>query len=357
MKYFLTFFLIFCLACKEQKTSFVKTSIIPSKIDSLKTKEEIQNFVQKLDYPFVRYRDFDDSIKIYKALKKFQLKKIKNFHRGRDSIIKIIADSLNVTKSFYKADIDNNGFTDLVIIGDDKSCSGGLSGSCDYSVYALMSFESDSINPVNLMRNQSTMNYIVPKLKETNDKISLIIFEPPYNYRNSIKKTELAYKYGTFVENNNNPKNYNIEKIEYETEACFGECPIFKLTIYNNREAKLNAIEYNTSNPNLWEYEISQELKGKFKTTVDNKNYREIVGLLNYLDFPTLEDYYHLSATDLSASKLTITYNNGKKKTISDYGKIGTLGLKKVYKLISNLRTNQEWENISIANDNHSATP
>ena len=51
-----------------------------------------------------------------------------------------------------------------------------------------------------------------------------------------------------------------------------------------------------------------------------------------------------MSGTDRPSCNLTITYNQGKKKTIHDYGKKGTFGLQKLYKMISRLRTNQNWE-------------
>lgn len=360
MKYFLSFLLIFCLSCIEQKSNFVQSQVIPSKIDSLETEVEIQSFVQKLQYPYYRYRDHDDSIKTHKTFEKFELKKIKDFDRDHrkdfDSLTKILADSIGVTNSFYKADIDNNGFTDLVIIGDDKSCTGAVPFEpnstiyCDFSVYALMNFGNDSINPVNLMRLDFSGDAVVPKLYERNGKISLKIYEAPkYSWFENekisdLKITELTYKHGTFVEKNHTPKIYKIEKIEYQTEPCYGNCPIFELTINNDRTAFLNAIEYNSLEPNLWEYEISRELKGKFKAIITDEKYQEIIDLLNYLDFPTLENDYWLSATDMSGSKLKVTYNKGKTKTITDYGKKGTLGLIKVYDLIENLRTNQEWK-------------
>lgn len=360
MKYLLTIVIIsFCFGCKNQndvsKTDFVKTEIIPSKIDSLKTEEDVQNFVRKIKYPFSKFREHNDSIKIYRFLEKFELKKIKDFDRNQrkdyDSLTKRIADSLNITESFYKADIDNNGFSDLIIIGDDNSCSSGYpetnsKRSCNYSVYALMNFGNDTINPVDLMRLNFSGYTIVPKIEDVNDKTSLSIFESPqYNgKKKNFKKIELAYVLGSFIEYNKNPKKFTIEKIEYEAEPCYGKCPIFELTINNDRTAVLNAIEFNSLDPNLREYKISRELKGKFKTVITNEKYQEIIDLLNYLDFPTLEDNYSIPVTDIPGSVLKITYNQGKTKIISDYGKKGTLGLIKLYDLIENLRTNQEWE-------------
>jgi len=352
MKYILIFCLIFCLACNNEQGNFVKTQNTLSNVDSLETEHEVQNFVQKLNYPLVRYRNSNDSIINYKALEKFELKKIQDFDRGysqdQDSIIKIFADSLKINNSFYKADFDNNGFTDLVIIGDDKSCSGEsrdqkTERSCDFSVYALMNFGNDSINPVDLILSDSYNNAIIPQINVDNGRTFLEIIKPEDSYSLKIK-SKLEYRYGTLVEYNNAPKEYSIEKIEYTAGGCLGKCPIFELTINENRKARLNAIAHNSLNPNLFEYKISQELKGKYQTVIDIEKFREITDLLNYLDFPTLEDWYLTSGTDHPSCNLTITYNQGKKKTIEDYGKAGTLGLQKIYKMISLLRTSQNWE-------------
>ena len=41
----------------------------------------------------------------------------------------------------------------------------------------------------------------------------------------------------------------------------------------------------------------------------------------------------------------TVTYDNGKVKSIRDYGLLGTYGLDRVYQLLFELRENQKWEN------------
>lgn len=363
--------LFFFVGCFKEKTkinqvkniSFVKAERKPTIIDSLITEQEIQEFVQKLNYPYYRFKDRNDSIKTYKTLEKFELKKIKEFDRSYkediDSITKIIADSLKITESYYKSDIDNNGFLDMVIIGDSKCCSSftalepNSTRSSDYSVYALMNFGNDSINPVNLKRLSLILYSIIPKIEYLKDKPQLTIFEPPQfswpdNEKiSNLKKIELAYKFGTFVEYNTNPKKYSIESIEYKTEGCYGNCPVFKLIMCNDQTATLSAVEFNSLEPNLFEYSISRELKGEFETIIDIKNYKDIIDLLNYLDFPSLENDYYFSATDQPSSQLTIMYDNGKTKIISDYGKKGTHGLVKIYNMISNLRTNQKWNKIT----------
>ena len=80
---------------------------------------------------------------------------------------------------------------------------------------------------------------------------------------------------------------------------------------------------------------------GEYKAEIDNKSYSDIINLLNYIDFQNLNDEYAVNWTDDQTSYITITYDQGKIKTIRDYGLIGTHGLDKLYDLLFKLRFNQ----------------
>ncbi len=352
------FFILLFTSCRNEQNTFVKKQIIHTKIDSLNSIENVEKFVRGLEYPIFKIRDFNDSIIFRKPLAKFELKRIIEFDRDSrfdiDSITKRIADSLNITKSFYKADFDNNGFTDLVIIGDDKGCSGGSlkpnsTRSCDYSVYTLMNFGNDSINPNDIII-RAKHNSIVPKVIATNKGTFLEIHESgKYRWMEKQKLSEnkkyvLTYMFDDFIEYNDNVKNYSIEKIEYSELGCEGECPVYDLMIDSNRIGKLVAKEFNSNNPELIEMEISNEMKGAFKSTISETKYNEIISLFNYLDFPKLNAQYSLERLHTQDCVLKITYNNGKVKTIYDSGMCGSYGLKRVYGLLSELRYNQEWK-------------
>ena len=163
-----------------------------------------------------------------------------------------------------------------------------------------------------------------------------------YNWMTKEKQTlqqkDLIFKFGDFIEFNKSPKTYKIEKIEYTTGMCFGTCPAFSIEINKDRKGTFKAEYYNTKTKN------SKEVNGTFKTDINEKSYSEIIGLLNYIDFPNLKDDYSVSWTDDQTCNLTITYNNGQKKKIKDYGLIGTYGLDRLYQLFFELRFNQNWK-------------
>ena len=347
VKCLLVFLLIvFCQENKKAKTE-KKAALIHSKIDSLNTEAQVQQFVRENNTNF----------------KKFELRKIANFNRvhnsnDEDSLIKILAKKLKIDKSFYKADIDSNGLTDLVVIGDNYTCEtsndNNESVSCDFSVFALMNFGKYSILYKDLEKDHRTP--IVPKIDKVNGIPILSISNVEYDYDERGKQkiryisTVLAYKYGAFIEYQKQKEMHSIEKIEFSASACYGECPIFKLELTKDNKAVLwaEAYNYNISYPRTAEeFKKRKELKGKYNSIITHDKYNEIIDLINYLNIEKLEKSYTVYATDNPSSLLKITYDNGKVKSIDDYGINGTRGLTRLYDMLFDLRFNQKWNQVS----------
>lgn len=110
------------------------------------------------------------------------------------------------------------------------------------------------------------------------------------------------------------------------------------MSVLGDKSATFKAESYNRRVGN------SREIKGVFHTTISDTAFFDIINLLDYIDFPNLEDNYSVGRTDDQTSVLTVTYNNGKVKTIRDYGLVGTFGLDRLYHLFFNLRYNQNWK-------------
>ncbi|AZA93179.1 Uncharacterised protein [Chryseobacterium nakagawai] len=290
----------------------------PSNVDSLKTEKEVENLINS----------------IIKAHEPIKIKKIADFQEedGPNNFCKRIADSLEINQSFYTADFDLNGYTDLMAFGDHY----------DFSIFIVMNYGKNSLK-VNRLTRRSFQNCTFPKIK--NDSIIQYYYmsEPDLDSDNKQKpklmKKDLIFKFGDFIEYNENPNSYSIEKIEYQTGSCFGTCPKFYISIDKNRNGLFKAEYYNINDA-----KSNQEIVGTFKTLITKTNYDEIIHLLNYIDFPKLQDRYSVNWTDDHSSTLKITYNNGKIKEIKDYGLIGTYGLDRVYSLLFDLRFNQDWK-------------
>ncbi len=326
-------FLIFFLF--NSKFYFCQNRIY-SKIDSLETEQQVQNFVRT-------------SIKKDSAFAKFELRKISDFNTHTVSdLIKKTADSLKINKNFYKGDFDNNGFTDLIIIGDDGSCSGMKplenggyeSYSCDFSVLCILDL-GDRFMVKNLQQNHQ--DEVIPYISKINNRDYIKVFYEESNFdsfgfMNKISSKILSFKFDDFIEYNPNVKHLDVQRIIFETSGCFGTCPIFKLEISKFGNAKFIAESYNFSE------RYSRKPEGTFITFLNFISLQELFGILDYISFSDLKNDYAVHWTDDQTSTLTIIYDDGKIKSIRDYGLVGTYGLKLLYKKLFDLRFNQNWK-------------
>lgn len=131
-------------------------------------------------------------------------------------------------------------------------------------------------------------------------------------------------------------------KIEYSAGACYGFCPVYKMTISSDRTALFEADRFNFSKDTQ-----SEKAEGNFKGTIHPDQYNQLIAMLNKVQLKNLKDYYgNKNVSDLPTSYLTVTYQDGTVKKIQDYGKHGTPELEKLYQFFENLKTNQTWTKI-----------
>lgn len=155
------------------------------------------------------------------------------------------------------------------------------------------------------------------------------------------QKPTLVYQYGDSIEYNPHPKIHQIQEIKFKFLPCFGNCPYFDLTIHADKTAYFNAKEDNYDRLP----DPTKKMIGKFKTVINDPEFENLTGLINYLDFENLKKTYAVPATDLPRVHISITYDNGRKKEIEDYGLCGTRGLSRLYRMAEDLRFNQKWVN------------
>ena len=301
---FLVAALLFFFRTNAQNiTDLAPTVTHSNKIDKITSAKEIEHLLKSIDRRFTGFKV--------------------NTLKWNDKDYQKLCDSLQV-KPFEKADFDNNGYTDLLVIGEQPFLD----------VYCIMDSGGNKFVIKTVSRHfEDCLPVVSTSVNET--------FITNYNFKynnwgtvdspHTITSTKLVYKYGGFIEYYDSSKSYGIEKIEYSTTACYGPCPIFSFVINSDRTAEYVARMNN--NPN-----------GKFKGIIDEVSYKELIDLLNYIDFPSLKNDYRVAVTDQQASTLTITYNGGKTKVINDYGLLGTYGLRRAYEILFRLRESEEWE-------------
>ncbi|WP_292009635.1 DUF6438 domain-containing protein [Chryseobacterium sp.] len=336
LKYWAFLFLWFC--------SF---SLAQNKIDALKSKTEVQEFVRT-------------AIKSDTLLKNFELVPIQDFHQYVVySRTKTVADSLGINKSFYKGDFDGNGLTDLLFIGDNKCCTGSyhdgtrtVDYSANFSVNVILDMGGGKYTLENILFNQFSKVIPIIKKHERRDYIEVLYDQQSedlearqYRTLHKIITKILIYNFDNFVEYNPSPSQLSVEKIIYETGKCFGKCPIFNLELNKKGESFFFAKSSNF----ITNSDIDEKMEGQFATQISSKEFEKLEKILNYIDFSNLENDYSRNWTDNqnSTSLLTIVYNNGQTKKIRDYslpGISGTYGLKALYSILSELRFNQNWE-------------
>src|SRR5690606_10704725 len=162
--------------------------------------------------------------KVDKRYKEFEINDKLKFS---DPKCQNLSDSLKV-QPWTKADFDNNGLTDILVIGN----------WYDYSVICIL--DKDGKYEIKPITRRSFQDCTFPVVE--NNKIKYYYESEPergkWDEPRKLKLITLIYKFGDFIEENQTPANHNIEKIEYSTTMCFGTCPVFNITINSDKTAK-----------------------------------------------------------------------------------------------------------------------
>jgi hypothetical protein len=238
---------------------------------------------------------------------------------------------LSKLNAITKADFDKNGFTDLLVIG--------TLGSHPV-ILSLMGSATEKIDMHIITKRWRRSCSIGLVLHE--DGNTLIEFKHFNSYADVpdnevFKSVKLAFKFGDFIEYNPAPKKYNIEKIEYKYSGVWIPGSAFSIEINSNRKGR-----YMTENPEFLSQKHNEHIN--FHGTIPDSLQAEIIGLLDYSDFPNLNDSYAVTSTDNSTGILKITFDGGKIKTIRDYGLIGTYSLNRIYQMMDSLKGSIVWK-------------
>lgn len=342
-KIFFLLIVISSISCKKNteikvlfgNEDFIKENLIISKIDSLKTEKEIEKFVRSIDTTYSKFR-----------LRKYEQF---SFLGIQDSLTLEFYKKLKFNHKYQKADLDNNGFTDLLVIGDDNNCyTGNDKTSCSFTPLVIMNFNgSYKLETINLV----SFSKIIPKIEYFNNQAFLSVFKiTQVEYKVfEEEKVILTYKFGGFIEYNNNPKKYTINKFKFSTNGCFGICPVFDLSICKDSISTFRAIEYNFSDCGFFdikskEEQLSRKDEGVFYQFISKKDFNTLIDILNYIEIDALKDHYNVWHTCDQTGILVVKYNNNKIKVIEDYGMVGTYGMKLFYDKLLDFRFDKNWK-------------
>jgi len=309
---------------------FLANSLFANKIDSLKSDEEIVKFISKL-----ALKDYNPSIY------NISLKRTSSPDETHCQSLFFKCD----TKSWRKIDFNLDNLTDLFAIVSLKYKKDKTSFDIFIAIiddgkgaFIVHQIDDDFLTLCHVAKvvsddYQPTIIFGHYKKVYTMDSLfnSDVPFanNPKFNYVRA--NDTLIYKYESFIELNKSSSHKKVKSIYFETGFCFGECPVFNMTIYEDGSAKYIAKQYNSKS-------------GDFKTIISKDKMNVMLGLINYLNITKLGNVYSVDATDNPTCKLKIFFTDGTSKQIYDYGEKGTFGLKRLYRLIFELRDNQKWE-------------
>ncbi len=224
------------LSCKEKTAN--KVSRKRNYIDNIKSEKQINDLISRIG---------NNSYEIH----------VNDTLKYRNKYWQHLGDSLKV-KPWAKADFDKNGLTDILVIN---------ASSYNYPIICIL----DKGNKYEIKRITRYVFQYCTFPVVSNDKIKYYFeskedpdkwFEPSY-----LKQITLTYQFGDFIEENLNPANHKIEKIQYLTTGCYGSCPIFKLTINSDKSATWEAKRYNNIDNN--------EVTGNLITKVSDDKFNE----------------------------------------------------------------------------------
>ena len=122
-----------------------------------------------------------------------------------------------------------------------------------------------------------------------------------------------------------------ITEITLERTACFGYCPMYKVTLKRDGTATYVGRE---------NVERKGTYRGKFY------GFERLAQLVEARGYFNLKDNYSAQVTDLP-STITSVVRSGRRKTITNYGDMGPVELWGIEQAIDGLVANTKWEKVS----------
>jgi hypothetical protein len=227
-------------------------------------------------------------------------------------------------RNWMKCDLGSNGESDLMVFNAD-----GI------DLLTIVS-ENGKFKLIQSVFLWFDSRFIKPEIKKVNGENLVLLFHADGDYdeqRNWLIYSNLVcdtvvYKYGYLLNYLVNPHHYSIEKIETKDDgSCMG-CSM-KETI----SIDVNSLQCTCLKTGAY----SQTKSYSGQLTVEQM--KTIVLLLNYSNFPELNDIGLNNGlpTDQSTTIMTIIYDNGKIKTIKNYGPSGNITIRTIYSIAFNV--------------------
>lgn len=289
--------------------------------------------------------ELDSNKKVAKFLEK-EINKEYTFKEVFDKEVE--ADEEDFEYFVKKIDLDNNGFTDLVVNAYVPLIIVLNNGDKDYKELNFRNtrFFSDNepeLDSIAEIENEKVLIFET-EIQEFDDteypNIKIKENQEALSYNNETKESEwiirdmkfkvdsLTVKYGELVEYKNKKSKFDkIKELHFSTTGCFGTCPIFEIKLTTDRNLEYNGKKFTN-------------YSGFKKFKLNQTDYDNLIGLVEYSELKKLKGFYSVNWTDDQTGTLKVIYENGNVKEIQDYGLQGTTNLKAIYKKLFEINKN-----------------
>jgi len=222
-------------------------------------------------------------------------------------------------QNWEKADLNNDGRTDLLLIGEFYGPQPMVVLDLGDAGYKFEKLKTSTFEPCELFKpfDHQGQTLIKAYYKSRNPRKAM-------TGAANFEIDTLTYFKNTLVKYNPAPRELAIRSIILETTPCFGMCPEFIFEITPDDRVNFDGKNHTP-------------VRGKSKFSAQAGSFKEMSELLNYIDVASLNNYYEVGWTDDQTGTLTVVFEDGSNKQIRDYGMQGTPGLKAIYQRIKRM--------------------
>jgi hypothetical protein len=238
-------------------------------------------------------------------------------------------------KSWERVDFNHDKLTDLIVTVKDNHSS--------LYIFAVIDKGKSGLKCLEVSNGRGDYCQLVKPIT-VDDKQMIAYYSKRYrmiNQKLEFNETEqidiLIYLFDGFVEYNRKPANYNVKSIAIKI-ADFVRFTTAGKAIYIPQTVNVRRGYDSIS------FAVAADSIGKTFSNVPASNLNNIKALINYIDIKKMKGSYRVLWTDDAEANLTLEFADSTKKSIYDYGMIGTFGLTRLYLMLLDLKETLHWK-------------
>ncbi len=127
-----------------------------------------------------------------------------------------------------------------------------------------------------------------------------------------------------------------ITAVSLERTACFGECPVYKISIQSDGRTFYTGVDH-----------VPPDRIGSFEGTLEFSSYRRLTEFLKFVKFDQMNEVYRKPLPDLPHA-ITTVVSDASSKTVDNYGDSGPVELWAVENVVDALIAQvSNWKKVS----------